>query len=271
MDNEEREICVSGSAEVASASAKAANASAAAEATAVASAETGADVSAGASSEASTEAPTEAEVAHLLEIVYRHPRHRELYYKTLAFCEGGRTVDEAEDFIEAQPECKSALQTSTVLVNVLIEEGGLAYAEYDAEGALLTDEHMASFKEAGATDDELFDLVARRTVATTPVGRAVVTLLNPRRRVASYATSVPERTPVYKKLLAFCETPRTLDEIKSLLDGESALEPSERTAWQKLHASYFIDRMDEAGGLAWQNGWVTTEAGKALLTSDDDR
>ena len=216
-------------------------------------------------------APTEAEVAHLLEIVYRHPRHRELYYKALAFCEGERTVDEAEDFIEEQPEYAGALQTSTVLVNVLIEQGGLAYREYDAEGAPITDERAATLKDEGATDDDLFDMVARRTVRTTPAGCAVVSLLEPKQRIASYVASVPERTRVYKKLLVFCETPRTLDEIKSLLEGDSALEPSERTAWQKLHASYFIDRMDEAGGLAWQGGWVTTEAGRAFLASDDDR
>ena len=220
---------------------------------------------------AEAEAPTEAEVAHLLEIVYRHPRHRELYYKALAFCEGGRTVDEAEDFIEAQPEYAGALQTSTVLVNVLIEEGGLSYEEYDAEGAPLTDERVATLKDEGVTDDELFDMVARRMVATTPAGCAAVALLDPKRRVAAYATSVPERTRIYRKLLAFCKTPRTLDEIKSLLDGEPELEASERTAWQKLHASYFIDRMDESGGLAWQGGWVTTEAGEAFLASDDDR
>lgn len=220
---------------------------------------------------ASTPAPTEAEVAHLLEVVYRHPRHRELYYKTLAFCEAPRTVDEAEDFVEAQPEYASALQTSTVLVNVLVEEGGLAYEEYDAEGTLLTDERIAALKEAGATDDDLFDMVARRMVSATSTGCAVVALLEPKRRVASYATSAPERTRIYRQLLSFCETPRTLDDIKTLLDGDEALAPSERTSWQKLHASYFIDRMDEAGGLTWQNGWVTTEAGAAFLASDDDR
>lgn len=215
--------------------------------------------------------PDEADVAHLLETVYRHPRHRELYYKTLAFCQEERTVDEAEDFLEEQPEFTSALQMSTVLVNVLIEEGGLAYSEYDAQGVLITEDRLEELRTQGADEDSLYDLVWRRCVTATPAARAVIALLDPAQRVRSYATSVPERMRIYRTLLDFCLTPRALDDIRELLDGDPALAPSERTSWQKLHASFFIDRMDEAGGLVWQGGWVTTAAGRAFLATDDDR
>lgn len=209
-------------------------------------------------------------VAGVLDIIYRHPRHRELYYKALAFCAQERTVDEAEDYLEAQPEFASALQASTTLINVLIEEGGLAYREYDAQGTAITEESLAAAREAGVTKDELYEQVARRTVRTTSAGNAAVALLDPAKRVSSYVLSVPERTHVYRKLLQFCTTPRALDEIKALIDGDPALEPTARTSWQKLHAVHFIDRMDEAGGLVWNNGWVTTEAGRAFLDSVDD-
>lgn len=209
-------------------------------------------------------------VADVLDVIYKHPRHRELYYKTLAFCAQERTVDEAEDYLEAQPEFAGALQTSTTLVNVLIEKGAIAYCEYDAKGAAITEDSLAAAREAGATEDELYEQVARRTVCTTSAGNAAVALLDPTKRVFAYASSVPERACAYRELLQFCITSRTLDEIKNLFDGNPVLEPTERTNWQKLHAVYFVDRMDEAGGLVWDNGWVTTEAGHAFLDSVDD-
>lgn len=212
----------------------------------------------------------ESRVAQVLDIVYRHPRHRELYYKTLAFAREERDLDAAEQFIEAQPEYASALQTSSVLVDVLIKEGGLAYYEYDAQGERLTDERIRDLEACGASEDDLFDLVARRTVVTTPAGSAAADLVDPVKRVRAYATNVPARTHVYRTLLDFCTTPRSLEEINALLADDPALKPSARTAHQRLHASYFIDRMNEAGGLVWRNGWVMTEAGRTLLASVDE-
>ena len=55
--------------------------------------------------------------------------------------------------------------------------------------------------------------------------------------------------------------------MKQLLDGHPALEPSTRSGGQRLHAAYFIDRLDEAGGLVWDGAWVTTEAGERFLAS----
>lgn len=223
---------------------------------------------------------TEEAVAALTECVYRHPRHREVYYQLLAFCAEERTVDEAEAFVETLPAYADALQRAGVLVDVMVAQGGLAYIEYDAAGSAIDDARIAATRQAvadrwkgdlnspafeDAVEDALFDLVARRTVQTTVVGCAVVQLLNPKKRVAAYATSCPEREPVYRQLLSFCLTPRSLSEIKALLDGNPVLEPTARTAHQPLHASYFIDRLHESGGLEWQGGWVATPAGRAFL------
>lgn len=223
---------------------------------------------------------TEEAVAALTECVYRHPRHREVYYQLLAFCADERAVDEAESFVEGLPAFADALQRAGVLVDVMVQHGGLAYVEYDGDGRVIDDARIAEVRAAvadqweGAADtrafedaveDALFDLVARRTVRATPAARAVVQLLDPERRVAAYATGRPEREPVYRELLSFCLVPRSLDEIKALLDGNPALAPTARTAHQPLHASYFIDRLHESGGLEWQNGWVATPAGRAFL------
>ncbi len=219
-----------------------------------------------------TDAASEEQIAHVLDLVCRHPRHRELYYKVLAFAQGTCELEAAEDFLEAQVEYAGALQESCTLVNVLIENGGLEYAEYDQAGQLMDEAYVERALEGGATEDDVYASVHARTVTTTPPGVAVVELLQPERRIAAFATSVPERTPAYRQLLEFCAcAPRMLDEINALFAGNPLLEPTARTAGQKLHASYFIDRMNEAGGLEWRHGWVTTEAGKSFLAGSDNR
>ena len=74
----------------------------------------------------STEDLTEERVARVVDSLYNHPRHRELLYKTLDFCDEERHFEEAEAFIEAQPERAQALQAPYTLVRCLVDAGGLA-------------------------------------------------------------------------------------------------------------------------------------------------
>ena len=243
-------------------------------------------------------AVTEQSVASLVDCVYRHPRHREIYYQMLQYCVTERTVEEVEEAVEGLPAYRSALQSASTLIGVMLDAGGLIYTEYDAEGAVIDDARVEEVRRAtleqrasvagsvlssadsaladaeykaqalaldNAIDDELYGLVEKRTLRVTETGAAVVRLLDPVKRVTSYATSRPERAPLYRKLLEFCLVPRTLEEIKGLLDGDPALAPTEHSGQQALHASYFIDRMNESGGLQWDGGWVTTSAGRSYL------
>lgn len=233
-----------------------------------------------------------------MDCVYRHPRHREIYYQMLQYCVTERTVEEVEEAVEGLPAYRSALQSASTLIGVMLDAGGLIYTEYDAEGAVIDDARVEEVRRAtleqrasvagsvlssadsaladaeykaqalaldNAIDDALYGLVEKRTLRVTETGVAVVRLLDPVKRVTSYATSRPERAPLYRKLLEFCLVPRTLEEIKGLLDGDPALAPTEHSGQQALHASYFIDRMNESGGLQWDGGWVTTSAGRSYL------
>lgn len=206
----------------------------------------------------SKEEPTKERIARVVDSLYNHPRHRELLYKTLGFCGEERLFEEAEAFIEAQPECAQALQTPYMLVRCLVDAGGLSLVRRDAAGKALGD------VDASPADEPR---EAFRTVRTTPAGRATVDLLAPERRIAACVNAVPARRDAFAAVLAFCEEPRTLDAVKQLLADHPALEPSARTAGQRLHAAYFIDRLNEAGGLVWDHAWVTTDTGKRFLAS----
>ena len=214
----------------------------------------------------STEDLTEERVARVVDSLYNHPRHRELLYKTLDFCDEERRFEEAEAFIEAQPERAQALQAPYTLVRCLVDAGGLALVRRDAAGNALDDGGDAG-ADADAAHLAAEPREAFRTVRTTPAGRAAVERLAPERRIAACVPAGPARRDAFAAVLAFCEQPRTLDAVKQLLANHPALEPSARTAGQRLHAVYFIDRLSEAGGLVWDRAWVTTDAGKRFLAS----
>lgn len=211
--------------------------------------------------------PAEEDVARVVDCICNHPRHRELLYKALAFCREERDEGEVESYLKAQPEQAQALQTPYALVRSLVVAGGLAQASYDATGAVLDDARRAELAAQGLDDDAVAALAVRRTVTTTPAGRAAVALLDPERRIAACMNAGPARRDAFVRLLEHCRKPRSLDSVKRLLDEHPALEPSAHSGGQRLHAVYFIDRLNEAGGLAWDGAWVTTEAGKRFLAS----
>ena len=192
--------------------------------------------------------PSEESIARVVECLFNHPRHRELLYKALVHCQTERTEHAAEEFLARQPEAAQALQTPYTLLRNLAAAGGVTVIAHDAQGLALDETRCEQLRAEGLDDDALADLVAeRRTLA------------------AIY--KVPERRATFVRLLDFCRTPRKLADINQLLADDPALAPSQRTAGQKLHACYFIDRLEEAGGLVWDGSWVTTDAGKRALAS----
>ncbi len=195
--------------------------------------------------------PSEESIARVVECLFNHPRHRELLYKALVHCQTERTEHAAEEFLARQPEAAQALQTPYTLLRNLAAAGGVTVIAHDAQGLALDETRCEQLRAEGLDDDALADLVAERRVLTTPAGCAACELLAPEHRTLAAIYKVPERRATFVRLLDFCRTPRKLADINQLLADDPALAPSQRTAGQKLHACYFIDRLEEAGGLVW--------------------
>ena len=211
--------------------------------------------------------PSEESIARVVECLFNHPRHRELLYKALVHCQTERTEHAAEEFLARQPEAAQALQTPYTLLRNLAAAGGVTVIAHDAQGLALDETRCEQLRAEGLDDDALADLVAERRVLTTPAGCAACELLAPEHRTLAAIYKVPERRATFVRLLDFCRTPRKLADINQLLADDPALAPSQRTAGQKLHACYFIDRLEEAGGLVWDGSGVTTDAGTRALAS----
>lgn len=204
----------------------------------------------------------EEKLAKLNRTVMRHPLNREILYKALAFCETERSLPEAENYIAALPQFKEATQNQYFLLMALVHAYGLEYIERDVEG-----NRVYPDRKVGLTEDEIDDLVAGISFETTEIGRYFVEYNKPQARLIDLLNLVPERSDTYIELLRFVEeSPRTYGQIESLLAGRPALETIIDGHRETMQPSVFVDKLERAGALIWNNGWTLTKEGKDYLS-----
>lgn len=213
------------------------------------------------------QATDEAAIASVIDCLCNHPRHREILYKTIVFCEQERTENETLDFIEQQPEYASALQESFTMLAALEKRGAVTLRDFDSESKLMDNAYRQNLRDSGLDDDAIAARRAYSTVRSSAAGLAGAHLFSPHARMLACMRTTPPRKDALLSLLGFCETPRTLAEINDLLQSHPALSAPEEDE-RAPQASYFIDRLAEAGGIVWDKAWLTTNEGHAFLAAD---
>lgn len=185
--------------------------------------------------EASDWQDLESAAAEVLQRVSSEPALRVVLYKILAFCEAARPFAEIEREILSFPEMKAALQSPQTLLSWLAQAGGI--------------EPVAAEEEVPAW-------------RTTPAGRTVVRSECPGNRLARLLAQNPVYRNVSLEILRSCVAPKTRDEIEAMLQGNPVLENP------KVYASFFIEALEQAGGLEWDEKWRTTQAGKEVVNEE---
>lgn len=209
---------------------------------------------------ASSELSFEERLTILERAVVRQPLHREILYKTLAFCRDRRSLREVEEQIALFPEFRHAVQDQYHLACVLEKAGGLRRVELDGEGAEVTSE-----RKEGLSEDEVDDLVHSTCFETTDLGDALVSRHEPRARLEELLDLVPARRATYVEVLEFCATPRGYDEVKALLEGRDVLLVGADDTGRPIQPSVFLDKLERAGAVVWEDGWRLTEGGRGYL------
>jgi hypothetical protein len=172
----------------------------------------------------------------ILDRIAGEPGYRLGFYKILKFCETPRSSAEVEEEIRSFPEMKTAMHSSTILMGWLEEVGGV-------ERVVL---------EEGEEEEERWQ--------TTEAGRKVAEMEAPAKRLLELISKESVYSEAYMQVLSFCQTPRTRAEIEELLQGNPVMEKP------KVYPTFFIQGLEEAGGLEWADKhWRTTEAGKSVL------
>ncbi len=176
----------------------------------------------------------ESATTRVLKKVSAEPAYTAVLYKILEFCEPSRSWDEIARKVASLPEMKTALQSPRVLLSWLVESGGV--------------EQISA--EAGDKSPRW---------RTTEAGMNLVRGESPSNRLMQMLARNPIYRDVYLNVLRSCAVPKARTEIESMLEDNPALENP------KVYASVFIDSLERAGGLEWNEKWRTTEAGDALV------
>ena len=195
--------------------------------------------------------------------VLRQSLHREILYKTLGYCQEGRTLAEIEEEIASYPEFETALQSQFFMVQVLVRHGGL---ECVGDGQTINAENLANLD-----DDEFESLAAEATFTTTETGMSYYNAHRPEDRLSQLFEDEAERADTYREIMEYCATQtHPYTDIAELLDGREIM-----TVWEddgrylNLQASVFLDKLERAGGMYWTraDGWATSEDGLSFIGS----
>ncbi|MCL1799247.1 MAG: hypothetical protein FWG23_05890 [Eggerthellaceae bacterium] len=202
----------------------------------------------------------EERVAYLTRVVMSNPMQREILYKTLKYCSSRRVLSDVEESIAAYPEFAGATQSPYYLLLFLVNGGGIDAFDLDAEGEVVTAE-----RKEGLGIDEIDDLVAQYAYETNEVGKYLIEEMSPKNRLVELLDIVPEYYDTYIEVLGFLEEKQSFADVDRLLRGREVLTANRNAGDRPIQPSVFIDKLEKAGGIYWEEGWRITPEGKELL------
>lgn len=203
-------------------------------------------------------------IARLHRLLDTRPLRKEIFRRTLEACLTRRDFAEAEALVSEFPQFRYDDQTPYQFIKSLIDAGGLQLLKIGEEGQVLYDEAFV-----GLTVDEADDIIASFSLEATEAGRAIAEELSPKKALSDLLAKFPDRAGVYRDLLSFVESNHcNYAQIEALFKGRdfSAIKTIGAEKRVALQPSVFVDNLERAGGLVWQDGgWCLTSEGKALL------
>ncbi len=208
----------------------------------------------------------EERVAATLECLERKNNQKEILYDLLVFCRTERTEEETEEFLTNHKQFADGYHTASKYLFFMQRTGAIEELEYDSEGALITEERREQLREAEFSEEEIADIAEEWHYKTTAAGEEAIEGFDPVDRTKEMlATQKESRIASYRRLLEFCEQPRSLEEITTFMDGDPGLEVDPRTGVMQMQPSAYIGKLDSSGALTWENGWQTTPGGMEVL------
>ena len=125
---------------------------------------------------------------------------------------------------------------------------------------------MRPEEKEGLTEDEVDDLMCELGYVTTEAGRTFAEANLPEARLRALLGFALERRGVYLEVLEFiAQAPRSYAEVKELLAGHPVLEVTIDGMRQTMQPSVFVDKLERAGALVWDQGWNLSDDGLRFL------
>ena len=207
-------------------------------------------------------APLEVAVERVKNALHRRGSFTEIMRKALEFCGRERSFSEVEAEIATYPEFRYVECSQAAILDILVQVGALEKKSLDKGGNVIPAAHLRALSE-----DDWDDLVASFALATTEAGRKAIAAMKPAERLGALFAEAPERNEVYVRVMTFCRTPRSFEEVSALLEADAPMASRNPYTDLPLYPSAYLGHLEEAGGLVWDEGWRITEDGAAFLSA----
>lgn len=168
----------------------------------------------------------------VLQRMAAEPANKIVLYKILEYCITAHSDSDVERTILSFPEMKTAVHSPELLLTWLENAGGI--------------EHLT-----GDNGEIVW--------FTTPAGRNVVESDSFSNRLIRLFAQETIYQSIYLQIFQACLSPKSRKEIESMMEHNPILKES------NVYPSYFIEKLEEAGGLQWDEKWQITSAGKDFL------
>lgn len=196
------------------------------------------------------------------DVLEGNPAYRDLYGALIGYCDAERSLEEAQQFCDAQRTSPMQVLGAAALVDVMVRAGAL-----DLRIFVDGEPYEASLEELQA--DESVDETAEvsMTVQATEAGRAAAAAVADAHSPDRLLKSSPARAEGFRAVLSWCAADAlSTREVQERLKAADLLETEAARGIDGLHASYFTGALESVGALAWNGkAWIATDKGRALI------
>lgn len=154
-----------------------------------------------------------------------------------------------------------ARQTPATVVDILIRNEALS-EEIHINGKPY--EGTLQDAQTDVAVDE--DATIEQYLSITDTGKALLHEYAGSNQLQKLLADRPEYASVFITMLKACDQREGCSraQLEASINHLSELSP-DSMGTQKVYPQYFIDSLETAGGITWQNSWFITEAGRAVM------
>jgi hypothetical protein len=210
---------------------------------------------------ADTRSPRE-KVASLIDAM---KPHKSILLGLIDFCKEPQVAEAVDERLAMLTQFQYCVYDGVELRRLLQEAEAFEYLE-PATDEPATDEQVAEPQVEKDEDGQEYLVIKKRPEGLWLSTTAAVGLLEEQdagRDFQLLMQAEPCYLDVYRQIIDYCRSPRTIKEIDQFINGHPLLKEPRR------YGGYFIERLEKNGGLEWRGNWVSTDLGISFLEQEN--
>jgi hypothetical protein len=186
--------------------------------------------------------------------------HKNILFGLIGLCKEPQTAEAVDEHLATLTRFQYCVYDGVELRRLLQEAEAFEYLEP------ATDEQEVEPQVEKDEDGQEYLVIKKRPEGLWLSTAAAVGLLEEQdagRDFRLLMQAEPCYLDVYRQIIDYCRSPRTIKEIDRFINGHPLLKEPRR------YGGYFIERLEKNGGLEWRGNWVATDLGISFLGQEN--